>query len=89
MPATDVFSASSSGLDSPARHAFAITPNDSTDLATVTRGIYVGVTGDVEVITVGGETVVFKAAAAGSVIPIQAARVKAANTTATNLLGLY
>lgn len=54
------------------------------------RGIYIGVTGDVSVNMVGvGSAVVFKNAAAGSVLPIQALKVNTSGTTATNLLVLY
>lgn len=89
MAATDPFATNATGLDSPGLHAFAITPDDSNDLAIATRGIYVGVGGDVAVITAGGETVTFKNASAGTTLPIRAARVKATGTTATNLVGLY
>jgi len=89
MPATDNFANAATGLTSPARNAMAITPNDGTDLASVTRGIYVGVSGDIALVTAGGQTVTFKTAAQGSTIPIQAARVLSTGTTATNLIGLY
>ena len=54
------------------------------------RGIYVGGAGDVSVnMTSIGSAVIFKAAAAGSILPIQAAKVNTTGTTATNLLVLY
>ena len=72
-----------------AAHAFAITPNDSADLAERTRGIYVGVTGDVvAVMAEHGTTVTFKAMAAGVIHPIAAIRVKSTGTTATDLVGM-
>ncbi len=89
MPATDPFSTNATGLDAPALHAFAITPDDNNDLAIATRGIYVGVGGDVAVVTAGGETVTLKNASAGTTLPVRVARVKATGTTATNLIGLY
>ena len=85
----DPFSNHSTGLTSPARNCAAITPNDSTDLAVVTRGIYVGVSGDVALITEGGQTVTLKNAAQGSTIPVRAARVLSTGTTATNLISFY
>jgi len=88
MSATDKFDNHASGLSSPAEDAFAITPDDATDMAKVTRGIYVGVGGDVALITKAGTTLTFKSAAAGSVLPVRAARVKSTGTTATNLIGL-
>jgi len=68
----------------------AITPNDSTDLPLgICRAIYVGVGGDISIDDLSGETVVFKNAISGSVIPVQTARVNATGTTATDLIALY
>jgi len=77
-----------SALDatSPAQGAVAVTPSDSTVLEP-TRGIYVGVSGDLVVTTIGGQLVTFKAAPVGY-HPIQAVKIMAA-TGATNLLALY
>lgn len=80
------------GLESPAAGAFAITPNDSTALAQVTRGIYIGSIGGgatMTVITVGGDTVQFAGLTAGSVIPVRATHVKSTGTAASSLVGLY
>jgi hypothetical protein len=52
------------------------------------RGIYVGVAGIINLELEDGGTVVFKGAAAGSVIPIRAVKVLAATTTATDLVAL-
>jgi len=80
--------ASADALITGATKAFAITPADA-DLAVVTRGIYVGVTGDLAVILSGDTAVVtFKAVPAGSLLPIRAKQVRAA-TTASSILGLY
>ena len=83
----DDFSTLSSGLSSPAPDAFAITPDDATDLANLPRAIYVGGTGNI-VVTMGGD-VTFSSVPAGTLLPIRPSRVKATGTTATNLLGLY
>lgn len=72
----------------PAADGFAITKNDSTDLAVQPRGIYVGGAGDVAVV-LGAATVTFVGAVAGSILPIAPSRVMSTGTTATNLLGLY
>lgn len=73
---------------SPAVSLVAITPNDSTDLATAVRSIYVGVGGDVCVIDTAGNTVTHVAAPQGGYLgPFHVARVKATGTTATNLIG--
>lgn len=74
----------------PAKRAAAITPSDATDLETPTRGIYIGVTGDVTVdLEDSGTTILFKGAVAGSVLPVEAKRVRATGTTATNLVALW
>ena len=75
-------------IDAPAAHAATITPDDDNDLSENTRGIYVGGTGDLVVITVGGETITFSDVPAGSLVPIRASRVLE-STTATNLVGMW
>lgn len=77
------------GLESPAFHAYAVTPHDSTDFAQAFRALYVGVTGNVVIITVGGETVTFTAVPAGMILPVAGVRVNSTNTTATSIVGLY
>lgn len=51
------------------------------------RGVYVGVGGDVSIVA-NGLTVVYKGAAAGSIIPIAATKVNTSGTTATDLVAL-
>jgi hypothetical protein len=85
----DDFANYTSGLNSPAAHAFDIVANDSTDFVRTTRAIYVGGGGNVKIKTASGEIVTFSNASAGSTLPIRVARVYATGTTATNLLGLY
>ena len=85
----DAFESNSSGLDSPAKDAFAITGNDSTDLTTSTRGIYIGGAGNLKVDMVSGNTVTFTGVLAGVVYPIRARRVYATGTTATGIIGLW
>jgi hypothetical protein len=69
----------------------AITPADGTDFDAlgVCRAIYVGGAGDVSIDDIGGETVVFVGALAGSILPVQTSIVNATGTTATNLVALY
>ena len=85
----DDFSGLIPGLTAPAGNAFAITPHDSNDLSNVTRGLYVGATGDVVVVTANGDEVTLTALAAGVFHPIRAKQVKSTNTTATNIVGVY
>lgn len=90
MPATNTFATQNgAGLESSAEHAFSITPNDSADLAFVTRAIYVGGAGNLTVVMLGGEEETFANVQAGMVYEFRVSRVKAAGTTATNLKGLY
>lgn len=89
MSATDNFSSNTSGLDSPAQNAAAITPSDTTDIAVVTRAIYVGTGGDLKVTMRGGQTVTFKAVQGGTLLPIRVSRVLSTGTTAANLVGVW
>jgi hypothetical protein len=69
--------------------AAAITPNDTTDLARVTRGIYVATTGALKVDMADSSTVTFTGLAAGVIHPIAAKRVYATGTGATGIVGVY
>ena len=82
--------AHSTGFAGPARNAFAITPDDGTDLAFVTRALYVGAAGNVSVILIDDtDAVLFVGATAGLVLPIRVKRVQATGTTATSIVGIY
>jgi hypothetical protein len=86
----DQFENFRAGLSSPATRAVAITPHDSNDLADVTRGLYVGVSGDVRVILAGDTSAVtLTGLAAGMVHPLRVKRVLSTSTTATGIVGLY
>jgi hypothetical protein len=78
----------SDALLAPSRNAAAITTSDTVDLGFVTKALYVGVSGDVVVIMAGGQTVTLKAVPVGY-LPVRVSRVKATNTTATNLVALW
>ncbi|MDB4350214.1 hypothetical protein OAA38_00215 [bacterium] len=84
----DVYDIFRTHLESPAKDAFAISGNDSTDLAKSTRSIYVGGSGNIKLTTIDGSTVTFNSAIAGSILPIRAKRIFSTGTTATNLIGL-
>jgi len=76
-------------LVEPATQAVAITPNDEKDLVTATRGIYVGVSGDLTVDLVGGSSeIAFVNLAAGVIHPLRVTRVYATGTTATSIIGV-
>lgn len=86
---TDTFSNFNESLDSPIAGGAAVTPHDTNDLTTVTRGIYLGASGDVKLITVDGDTLTFVGLSAGIIHPIRVSRVFSTGTTATSILGLY
>jgi hypothetical protein len=84
---TDHFEHHTPGLESPASRLAEITPNDTEDLAFVTRAIVVESAGHVQLVTAGGDTGrVF--VASGVAFPIRARRVMATGTTATGIAGL-
>jgi hypothetical protein len=85
----DNFASRASGLGAPARGGFAVAPSDSVDLPHETRGIYVGGSGDLALLLVDGSAIVLAGIVGGSLVPVRATRVKATNTTATLLVGLY
>ena len=68
----------------------AVTPNDGADLSLGTcRAIYVGGAGDISIVDLSGVTVAFVGVAAGSILPVQTARINATGTTATSIVSLY
>ncbi|MEM9224102.1 MAG: hypothetical protein AAGB11_17100 [Pseudomonadota bacterium] len=88
MPAKDLYSTYDRGLNAPAANAFVITPSN-TDITHVTRAIYVGGAGDLEVRMVGGVRLTFTGLNAGTVLPCSVDRVFPTETTATDIIGLY
>ena len=68
--------------------AAAVTPSDSVNLS-YPSVVYVGNSGNVQVTTAQGDTVVFSGVQGGSVIPVQVIRVWATNTTATGIVAIY
>ena len=85
---SDPFEHHAVGLTAPATDAQAIAPSDGTDLPVVTRAIFVGQSGNLRVVTAGGDTVVLANVLAGVIYPIRAARVLQTGTTASDLVGL-
>ena len=85
---SDRFSSHGAGLESPASHAFAVTPSDASDLAETTRALYVGATGDIALVMKSGAAVTLTNVLAGSVLAVRAARVMATGTTAQDIVGL-
>lgn len=73
----------------PAEWATAVTPSDSTDLTQVSRALYIGVGGNVNVDTPDGATVVFAGVLGGTILPVRVKRVRATSTTATSIVALF
>ena len=75
----------------PGLSAAVVTPSDSADLPNFSRMLYVGVGGegyDVEVTTLNGDRVTFKNVPTGMLL-VQARKVWAAGTTATDIIALW
>jgi len=73
----------------PSWHAVVVTPSDSADLTNVATRLYVGGTGNVNVIMAGGETCLFSAVPVGTILPIRVSRVLATLTTATLVVAMW
>jgi hypothetical protein len=84
---TDIFGPGTT-LESPATHAFAITPSDTVPLEFFSRAIYVGGAGNISVVMLDDSTIPFAGLVAGSILPIRVKRVNSTGTTATNLVAL-
>lgn len=66
----------------------AVTPSDTAELSRWASCLYVGVAGDVKVVTIKGDTLTFKAAPVG-ILRVRAKQVFSTGTTATNILALW
>lgn len=73
----------------PAGGAEDVLPSDSVNFSREAEGIYVGGTGDVNVIMPGGTAILFSGAPAGTILPVRAIRVNLTDTTATKMVALF
>lgn len=87
MPYNDPFGGRRD-ISAPGEEAFAITPSDGVDLATLPRYLYVGTGGDVVVVTKSGATVAFRSVPTGGYVLVRAVRVLSNGTTASNIVGI-
>jgi hypothetical protein len=63
--------------------------NPASDVTLVDEALYIGVTGDVEVVPSGQDTsITFVAVPAGTFLPVVCTELKSAGTTATSILAL-
>ena len=70
----------------PAADAVVLVPSDTVNQGPFRR-LFLGVTGDVTLVTLGGTTVLFKAVAKG-ILDVGCSRVNSTATTATDMVGL-
>lgn len=81
-------------IDQSITGAAAVTASDTVNITLPsginrTKGIYVGVSGNVSALLPDGNTVLFKSLAAGVVHFISVKRINSTSTTATDILALY
>jgi hypothetical protein len=77
-------------VESSAQKAYAVAPSDSTDLPNgITKGLYVGTTGDVVAVFAGDTEIKLTGLASGVFHPISVKQVKATGTTATSIVAVY
>ena len=74
----------------PGEDAALVTPNDTTDLPLKpARSLYIGTGGNVEVITARGTTIIIPNIPSGTILPLKVTRVRAALTTASDIVAIY
>ena len=71
-----------------ASRAVLVTPSDATNIAFDAMALYIGVTGNVAVVTPFGDVVTFTGVPSGSILPVKCRRVNATNTTATAIVAM-
>lgn len=73
-----------------ARNAAVVTPSDDNDLAQVTRGVFVGGAGNLNVNMAGtGTSLTITGVPAGAFLPISVSRIRSTSTTATNIVAFW
>lgn len=89
----DPFQSAFSSVSDPGTRATTIVPSDTTDLADVPKGVYVGTGGDITMIGVGAPAaapgVVWKNVPSGALIPFRPRRILATGTTAADMLAVH
>ncbi len=72
-----------------AKNAYAVTAHETNLEPIPGSALYVGGVGNLTLLTVGGDVVQFLAVQAGTLIPVQFARVNLTDLTASALVGIY
>lgn len=88
MPAIDQFG-TNGNLRNPGTNGQVVTPSDEDELEYVSRAIYVGNGGDINIVTRDGTALLFENVQDGAVIPIRARQIKAEDTTATGIIAIF
>lgn len=70
----------------PSPEPFAVTPSNSTNFGTESRYLYVGVGGDVVIVTRGGTAITYKGVPTGGYVWASCIRVNSTSTTATDIV---
>ncbi|WP_108258444.1 spike base protein, RCAP_Rcc01079 family [Mangrovicoccus ximenensis] len=89
---SDKFDKHSPSLTSPATSGQSVTPNDSTDLQTHSRALFIGSGGSLAVDLVDsaeGDTLILQNVQAGMIYPLRARRVRSSGTTASGIINLW
>lgn len=85
----DPFTSTSDSITAPARQAFAISPDDTQDLSTFTKAIYVGAGGDVVIRPIGSASdVTFANVQSGTILDVRCRAIRQSGTTAADIVGL-
>lgn len=85
----DNYQYSYTNITSSAVRAIAVTPADGSDIANVSRAIWVGGAGNLAVILAGDTSAVtFTGVPAGTMLPLRVKRVMSTNTTATSIVAI-
>jgi hypothetical protein len=77
-------------VDAPATRTVAVSPHNTNELVDIPKALYVGTGGNVEITGVDDiNPIVWYNVPSGAILPIRARLVRAAGTTATNIIALY
>lgn len=72
----------------PAFDGVAITPTDA-PLSSIVRALFIGVAGNVKILTPGNVSLNFQNLQAGSILPVMCLQVFSTSTTASGIIGLF
>lgn len=86
---TDRYAGSGDDLLSPASDGAAVTPSDTANLATASKRIWVGTTGNVALVTIRGTALTYNSVPSGTYLNVRAQQIKSTGTTATNIVVEY